>query len=113
MRLHEIENEVLGVLKAEQGKYLLAYQIFKRLEQTHPDVAARLLAAYPAEHGRPPMGQNAGIYYSVASFIAQALNSFLETHSNLHKAFLASQDIQNDDIVPSDPKGLSIWAWQE
>jgi len=111
MKYAEIQATVIQILQEQQGKYLLAYQIFKRIERENPTLAAQLLEAYPSEPGRPAMGKNAGIYYSAATFIAKALNHFKHSNPNIGKAFLTSEDIQNEEILAGDPKGLSIWAW--
>jgi len=112
MEFRRIESDVIEILQEQRGNYQLAYQIFKKIEQNNPELAEALLGEYPTEQGNPPMGENAGTYYSVATFIAHALNYFEGSNLNIRKAFLLSENLRIEEIEAGNPEGLSIWAWE-
>jgi len=113
MHFHEIENLVIDILQNADGKYLLPYQIFMRLMNIDPLLGQRIEAEYPVQPGNPTMGEGAGIYYSPASFVAQALNYFYNSNNYrlLNKQWFDAIDIEIEGIIPGNKEGTSIWAW--
>ncbi len=113
MQNREVAQSILDVLQEHSGKFMLAYQIFRRLEQNSPDMAQNLRNKYPTAVGHPEMGRHAGTYYSVATYISQTLDRLRDDHQKIRKALLVSDDIQSEGIEAGDPRGLTIWSWAE
>ncbi len=113
MQFREIETIAIDILRDANGKYLLPYQIFNRLKERDPALGQRIELEYPVRPGNPTMGEGAGIYYSPASFVAQALNHFHTTgsYTALSKAWFDTIDIKIEGIIPGNKEGTSIWAW--
>jgi len=58
------------------------------------------------------MGEGAGIYYSPANFVAQALNKFKDSHVEIKKEWFDANDVEIEGIAPGNKEGTSIWAWK-
>ncbi len=114
MHFSEVENIVIQILQAADGKYLFPYQIVTRLSERDSMLGQTIENEYPVRTGNPSMGQGAGIYYSPASFIAHALNNFFTSgkyQQSLDKRWFDSNGINIEGIVPGNLEGTSIWAW--
>ncbi|HPO16038.1 MAG TPA: hypothetical protein PLI09_21555 [Candidatus Hydrogenedentes bacterium] len=110
MEYPEIQDVVLDIVQSAEGRFLLPYQIYKEIQRTNPELAQRLEQAYPVTPGNPIMGRNAGIYYSPASFIAHALDYYLQHGENIRKEWINPRDVFIDEIKAGNEKALSIWA---
>jgi len=103
MHFKEIENIVIQILQEAEGKFLLPYQIFEKIRIKNTALAQRIENEYPSAPGKPSMGAGAGIYYSPASFIAHALDSFKENQSEIKKEWFESSDISiKERVNPPD-----------
>ena len=112
MHFKEIENIAIEILQEAEGKFLLPYQIFEKIRIKDPALAQRIQNEYPSATGKPPMGAGAGIYYSPASFVAQALNNFKENQPEITKEWFEPSGISIKEVQPGSEEGVSIWAWK-
>ena len=113
MQFNQVENLVVSILRNADGQYLLAYQIFSRLKDRDPALGQKIENEYPVQTGNPRMGEGAGIYYSPASFIANALDHFQKSgnYPQIDKRWFDTTDIEVEGIIPGNKEGTSIWAW--
>jgi hypothetical protein len=113
MQFNQIETITIKILQDADEKFLFPYQIFNRIRKQNPSIGRQIEAAYPTKSGKPIMGEGAGIYYSAASFVAQALTKFKDSHVEIKKEWFDSNDIEIEGIVPGNKEATSIWAWKE
>ena len=85
MEFKQIETVVIQILQDAQGSFLFPYQIFNRIKQENTALGEQIENAYPTEADKPIMGEGAGIYFSVASFVAHALNKFRHSYPQIKK----------------------------
>ena len=112
MQFNQIETVTIQILQDAEGSFLFPYQIFNRIKNSSPSLGKQIEDAYPTELNKPIMGEGAGIYYSAASFVAQALNNFKNIHPEIKKEWVDSNDIKVEGIIPGNKEGTSIWAWK-
>ncbi|KPK95565.1 hypothetical protein AMJ80_04865 [bacterium SM23_31] len=113
MHFKQIESIIIEILQEADGRFLLPYQIFEKIRVKDQALAQHIENEYPSAAGRPPMGAGAGIYYSPASFIAHALDSFMKVRTEITKEWLVTSDISIKEVQPGSEEGVSIWAWKE
>ena len=113
MEFKQIEAVAIQILQDAQGNFLFPYQIFNRIKQENTALGEQIENAYPTEADKPIMGEGAGIYFSVASFVAHALNKFRHSHPQIKKECFDTKYIEVEGIIPGNKEGTSIWAWKE
>lgn len=113
MQFNQIETITIKILQDADEKFLFPYQIFNRIRKQDPSLGRQIEVAYPTKSGKPVMGEGAGIYYSAASFIAQALRNFKDSHVEIKNEWLDSNGIEVEGTVPGNKEATSIWAWKE
>ena len=113
MQINQIKTIVIEILKEADEKFLFPYQIFNRIREKDPSLGNQIENAYYTDPDKPIMGEGAGIYYSAASFVAQALNNFKDNYPEIKKGWLDAADIEVEGIIPGNKEGTSIWAWIE
>lgn len=112
MQFNQIEALTIQILQDADQKFLFPYQIYNRIKQRNPSIAAQIEAAYPAQSGNPIMGKDAGILYSPASFVAHALSYFKDAHGQIQKEWVDANDIEIKGVAPGNKETTSIWAWK-
>jgi len=112
MQFSQIETITMKILQDADEQFLFPYQIFNRIRKQDPSLGRQIEAAYPTKSGKPIMGEGAGIYYSPANFVAQALNKFKDSHVEIKKEWFDANDVEIEGIVPGNKEGTSIWAWK-
>jgi hypothetical protein len=77
----EIQQELLNIIGAADGRFLTAYQICKEIENTYPATWSRLTESYRTSPINP-IGAGSGAQYSPASFVANALKFISKMESS-------------------------------
>ena len=114
MQYDEVREVLIEIIRAAGGRFRSAYQICRVIEAQYPDLWQQLRANYRVEEGRPEMGAGAGIYYSPATFVSQALEYFSHEESRVQKAWFDSTNVNFDGTDPGYKEGwLAIWTWRE
>ena len=114
MKFDQIKKITIKILQEADEQFLFPYQIFNRIKRENTTLGKQIEDAYPTAPNKPIMGEGAGIYYSPASFVAQALNKFKDEYpKNIKKEWFDSNDIEVQGIVPGNKEGTSIWTWKE
>lgn len=112
-RLNLYETELINVLQSVGGHYITAYQAFRLLEDNFPLVANALSLAYPMPIGNPPMGKEAGEYYSPASYISHAYNYLRQHgHQNINKETFAPIHTELGRVEAGADDAIAIWSWR-
>jgi len=113
MEFKQIETVTIQILQDAEGSFLFPYQIFNRIKDSNSSLGKQIEDAYPTESDKPIMGEGAGIYFSPASFVAQALNKFKDSQPEIKKERFDANDIEVEGIIPGNKEGITIWAWKE
>jgi hypothetical protein len=115
MQLDEIETIAIKILQDAKGRFLFPYQIFNRIKKQDPALGKKIEADYSTDPSRPTMGQGAGIYYSPASYVSQALKKLSigsQYKDRIKQEWFDPSDIKIEGIIPGSKEETSIWAWQ-
>ena len=102
MKYVEIKDEAVQILAGIGGRFMSAYQICQHLKRDYPELWDSLVAAYPSTDAGKPMGQGAGMYYSPATFVAQALANFVKNGSvpGLRHEVFSCEGVEFSGIKP-------------
>ena len=109
MELLKIHEELINILLEKKGIFRTPYQICKKIEENYPELWKELILEYPGKAGKPQMGANAGVCYSVAIFVAQSLDSLSSKNTNVKKACIDSAHVTFEGFEPGYKGGVSIW----
>lgn len=111
MQFHEIEESAIEILQESSGKYLLPYQVFKRIKQKDPSLAQTIEYYYPELPENPKRKEWPGVNYSPVTFVAHALDNFRRKYPEIKKQWLDASDIEIEGVIPGNKVSTSIWSW--
>jgi len=115
MNFDDVKDAVVTILQAAEGRFLTAYQICDRIEESVPQLWEQLKNEYPSVHAHTPMGEGTGKKYSPATFVASALNYFGEKKkvADLKQEKFECKGVSFDGIAPGFTGNVvGIWAIQ-
>ncbi|KHN49594.1 hypothetical protein [Pectobacterium fontis] len=113
MKLNDLSDALIQIIKDENGHYLSAYQICMIIQDKLPEEWEKIHSEYTSEASPVPMGTGAGTNYSPASYVAQSLEFLSKSNKQIKKEYLNSKWITIDGLEPGySGKIISIWAWK-
>ncbi|MBX9634934.1 MAG: hypothetical protein K2X44_08125, partial [Magnetospirillum sp.] len=116
MEFEDVRASVVEIISAANGRFLTAYQICQRIEQSDPELWQTIVTSYPSSDPDVPMGAGAGRHYSPASFVANSLRYFLRMGMipGLRLEWFECEGVSFSGVDPGYTGNVvGIWAIQD
>lgn len=112
MRLNEIQDLLIEIVNAEEGRFISAYQICQRIAELENDIWQRLIEEYPSNDPNIVMGEGTGRHYSPASYVANAMSKLANSeNARVRQEIFSCKDVAFGEVIPGfTGNTLGIWA---